>query len=519
MTVKFTGRFTKAFLDNPADGTFTDRSGLYLFVSNNGKALSWSWRSRGKRKTIGSARKITLEQAQARVQQFKAKFRAGEDPMAPVVKGAVWTYQMEADLYQAHKAQEEWGERTVNGVGKSYFKKYVTNTPYKNEPLANMGEKEFIAIFKPTWNTSPAFAERAAYSIAEMIALAQIADPPRYPPDRKNPIDLTKRGRFSRALGPQKTGRGRLGLEPEKVPKLVAFLWQSPMAHGPDECTTSEAAEAIGCSPQSIFTAWRAGKLKTRRKLAAPYDHLNASWVWKIEELEKAFPIFDRTKLNVHAEVDAYAWALLVTIYTGLRPEMVTGLLWEEIKWGRGCIDFGKRHKMAKRKTDSLYTIPLTPQVRKIFEIQKQKQDRDGIKDLVFVHGYKRIGGYYFHGKGLNAHQLNLYLKRVLVLLDLVNGETDPRKMPSAAGFRKTFPEWACELCEADKYKLEFVEAQLGHDLKVNNKMYYKNVTYLGRRSAMMEDYENYCDALRGAPITPINIVELKRARSIVGRR
>jgi len=221
----------------------------------------------------------------------------------------------------------------------------------------------------------------------------------------------------------------------------------------------------------------------------------------------------------VHAEVDAYAWALLVTIYTGLRPEMVTGLLWEEIKWGRGCIDFGKRHKMAKRKTDSLYTIPLTPQVRKIFEIQKQKQDRDGIKDLVFVHGYKRIGGYYFHGKGLNAHQLNLYLKRVLVLLDLVNGETDPRKMPSAAGFRKTFPEWACELCEADKYKLEFVEAQLGHDLKVNNKMYYKNVTYLGRRSAMMEDYENYCDALRGAPITPINIVELKRARSIVGRR
>jgi integrase len=518
MAVKFTGKFTKEFLANPANGTFTDRSGLYLFVSNNGKACSWSYRRGGKRKTIGPTRKITLEQAQARVQQFKAKFKAGEDPMAPVVKGAAWTYQMEADLFQAHKAQEEWGERTANGVGKSYFKKYVTDTPYKNEPLANMGVDEFIAIFKPTWNTTPEFARRAAYSIQEMITLAQIADPPRYPPDKKNPIGLTKHDLLRRRLGKQRTGRGRLGLEPEKVAKLVAFLWQSPMAHGPDECTTSEAAEAIGCSDRTISLAGRKGKLGIRHRLAAPYDHLNGSWVYKIEELEKVFP-FDRAKLKVHAEVDAYAWALLFTIYTGVRPEMATDLVWKDIKWDRGCIDFSK-HKMVKRKPGSLYTIPLTPRVRVILEIQKQMQERDGTKgDRVFVHGYKRIGGYYFHGKGLNGHQLNMYLKRVLVLLDLVNGETDPKKMPSVAGFRKTFPEWACELSEADKYKLEFVEAQLGHDLKVNNKMYYKNVTYLRRRGAMMKDWETYCDALRGTPITPTNIVELEHARSIIGRR
>jgi integrase len=520
MTVPFTGKFTATFLARPGDGTFTDGTGLYLAISHNGKRRSWSWRSRGKRKSIGSAFTITPEQAQTRVQEFRAKLKAGKDPMAPVVKGAAWTYQMETDLFVAHKAKEEWGERTAKHYANSHFKRYVTNTPYKNEPLANMGEKEFIAIFKPTWNTTPVLALRTAYSIAEMIALAQIADPPRYPPDRKNPIDLTKRGTFRRALGPQKEGRGRLGLEPEKVAKLVAFLWQSPMAHEPDECTTSEAAEAIGCSPQSIFTARRAGKLKTRRKLVAPYDHLNASWVWKIDEVERAFPTFHRAKLKVHAEVDAYAWALLVTIYTGLRPEMVCGLRWDEIKWGRGYIDFGKRHKMAKRKPDSMYTIPLTPRLKAIFEIQKQMQVRDGIKpepDLVFVHGYKRIGGYYFHGRGVNAHQLNQYLKRVLVLLDLVNGETDPKKMPSAAGFRKTFPEWACELCEADKYKLEVVEAQLGHDLKVNIKMYYKNVTYLGRRSAVMEDWEAYCDTLKDTPITPTNVFDLNRARSIVG--
>jgi hypothetical protein len=131
------------------------------------------------------------------------------------------------------------------------------------------------------------------------------------------------------------------------------------------------------------------------------------------------------------------------------------------------------------------------------------------------------------HGKGLSAHQLNLYLKRLLILLDLVNGETDPKKMPSVAGFRKTFPEWACELSEADnmaispsavitEYRLEFVEAQLGHDLKVNNKMYYKNVTYIGRRGAMMEDWEIYCDALRDIPVDSINVTKINHARSLV---
>lgn len=526
MAVPFTGKFTTTFLARPSDGTFTDGTSLYLAVSHGGQRRSWSYRRGGKRKTIGSAFKISLEQAQARVHELKAKLKklkeGGEDPMAPVVKAAVWTYQMEADVYQAHKAQEEWGERVAKGVGKSYFKKYVTNTPYKDEPLASMGVDEFVAIFKPTWNTTPEIARRAAYSIKEMIALAQIADPPRYPPDKKNPIDLTKHGLFSRRLGKQRSGRGRLGLEPEKVAKLVAFLWQPPMAHGDDECTTAEGAEAIGCIPQSIHTAWRTRKrkgiLKTRRKLAAPYNHLNATWIWKIAELEKVFPTFDRKKLKVRTDVDAYAWALLFTIYTGVRPEMATDLIWNDIKWDRGYIDFSK-HKMTKRKPGSLYTIPLTPRVREILEIQKQMQARENIKpddDRVFVHGYKPVGGYHFHGKGLVEHQLNLYLKRVLSLLNLVNGETDPKKMPSVAGFRKTFPEWACELSEADKYRLEFVEAQLGHDLKVNNKMYYKNVTYIGRRGAMMEDWETYCDTLRGAPVTSSNITELKRARSLV---
>jgi integrase len=515
MAMEFTGKFTRAFLDNPADGTHTDGTGLYLFVSNGGKARSWSYRRRGKRKRIGSAFRIMLEQAQERVQEFKAMLKAGKDLMAPVVKGAVWTFEDERKLYVEYKYKNDWKNEKTN---KSALKKYVMDTAYAKEPLVNIGVRQLTAIFKPTWNTTPEFARRSAYMIGEMIAIAQNADPPRYPADLKNPVDLTKHGALYKALGKQRPGGHRLGLQPERVAKLVAFLSVSPLTHGPDECTTSEAAEAIGCSTQAIIHAWRRGKLKTRRKLGAPYDHLYATWVWKTAELKEVFPF--QKEPPQHAEVDPYAYALLFVIYTAVRPDMACGLLWSEVKWERGYIDFGKRHKMAERDPEAEYTIPITPEVKALLEKQRELQRRDGINTPhVFVHGRKRIGSSYYFGRHLVAHQLNLYLKRVLVLLDLVDGETDPKKMPSAHGFRNTFPEWAGDLSEADKYHLEYIEAQLGHKIKVNNRMYYRNVTYIRHRGDMMTDWEKYCTRLRSAPITPTNIVELKRARSIVGRR
>jgi Arm DNA-binding domain len=76
------GGFTKTFLDNPADGTHTDGTGLYLAVRNGGKARSWSFRYRGKRKTIGSAFRISLEQAQEQLQQFTG-VRLGPGPEQP----------------------------------------------------------------------------------------------------------------------------------------------------------------------------------------------------------------------------------------------------------------------------------------------------------------------------------------------------------------------------------------------------------------------------------------------------
>jgi integrase len=515
MSEQFKGRFTQTFLANPADGTYTDGTKLYLTVRNRGKARSWSFRRRGKRIRIGSAFRISLEQAQARVQELKARIKAGEDPIAPTAKNAVWTFDNERELYFDYKCRNHWKDADSQKTNKAALKKYITDTAYAKEPLPNIGVRQLTAIFRPTWNTTAVFARRCAYMIGEMIAIAQNADPPRYPDHLKNPVDLTKRGALYKALGKQRPGGHRLGLQPERVPKLVAFLSVPPLLHGPDECTTSEAAEVMGCSNQAIIHAWRRRKLKTRRKLAAPYDHLNASWIWKIAELEKAFSFQFPKNMPQHAEVDVYAYALLFVIFTAVRPEMATGLLWSEVKWDRGYIDFDKRHKMAERDPEAEYTIPLTPEIKALLNKQKELQRRDNINPRhVFVHGRKRVGSSHYFKRHLVPHQLNMYFKRVIVLLDLVDGETDPKKMPSAAGFRNTFPEWACDLNETKKYNLEYIEAQLGHKIKVNNRMYYRNVTYIRHRGAMMTDWEEYCTKLRGAPVTSTNIYDIKHARS-----
>ena len=208
MAVKFTGKFTKIFLDNPADGTHTDGTGLYLAVRNGGKARSWSFRYRGKRKTIGSAFRISLEKAQDELQQFKAELKAGKDPMAPTSNANVWTFAEEADLFKADKSKEEWGY-DAQKLGQSMINTYIKNTKYAKVPLPDIDVGAMYDILKLTWNTTPVFAKRAALMIGQMISLAQIGDPPRYPADKKNPVDLTKLGLLRKKLGKQRLGGHR----------------------------------------------------------------------------------------------------------------------------------------------------------------------------------------------------------------------------------------------------------------------------------------------------------------------
>ena len=234
--------------------------------------------------------------------------------------------------------------------------------------------------------------------------------------------------------------------------------------------------------------------------------------MYPIAELKKVFHF--RKEPRQHAEVGPHAYVLLFIIYTAVRSDMACGLLWDEVK-ERGMIDFGKRHKMAERDPEAEYTIPITPEVKALLETMREKQRRDGTDTpYVFAHGRTRIGTSHYHGNPVNPNTVNSFLKRALVRLDLVNGETDPKKMPSVHGFRTTFPEWASDLNEVEQYKQEYIEAQLGHKVKVNNRMYFRNVTYLRHRHAMMSAWEQYCRQWKGATTPGYNIIKLDHKRS-----
>jgi hypothetical protein len=369
---------------------------------------------------------------------------------APSKDTKVHTFAEEADLFFAHKSKQEWGY-DAKKLGECMIRKFIKNTPYAKVPLQDIGVGELASILSPTWsgeNAKPVMAKRAAYMIGEMIGLAQIAEPPRYPPDRKNPVDLTKRGKLRQVLGKQPRPGHRLSLQPELVPRLVAHLWEPPLAHSPDELTTAEAAETICCDPQAIFHAWRRGKLKNRRKLEKPYDHNNATWVYPLADLKKVFHF--RQEPRQHADIGPHAYALLFIIYTAVRSHMACGLRWDEINERRGLIDFAERHKMAERDPEADYTIPLTPGIKALLEVQKEKQRRnrtDTPYEYVFAHAEAvRIGVRLYRGRPVGTSQLNTYLKRALARLDLVNGETDWKKMPTVHGFRTTLTDWACEM-------------------------------------------------------------------------
>src|SRR5262245_8656754 len=268
MPVTFTGRFTQAFLHNPTNGSHTDGSGFYLAVRNGGKARSWSFRHRGKRRTIGSAFRIGLKEAQAQVRRFRDQIDSGEDPFAaPPEEERGETFREAVAAHYKHKCQSEWG-KVAQALGRSIINSYIDNAQCADKPLKDIGVKELKDIFKPTWTTKPVIAKRTVLTLKEMFDIAISDDSPRHP--GPNPAMISKNSRLRRKLGKQpKTGQ-RLGLAPELVPKLMAYLRRPLFAHGPDECTTAEAAEAIGCDTEAILRAIKLGQAAGRAQASGP---------------------------------------------------------------------------------------------------------------------------------------------------------------------------------------------------------------------------------------------------------
>src|SRR5262249_10155479 len=149
-----------------------------------------------------------------------------------------------------------------------------------------------------------------------------------------------------------------------------------------------------------------------------------------------------------------------------------------------------------------------TPGVKALLDTMREQQRLDNIDPPhAFVHSSKRVGLSFYHRRPVNPNTVNTYLKRALVQLHLVNGQTNPKKIPTVHACRNTIAEWACEL---NTYPRDYVDAQLGHKQPGNNWMYFRNVKYINQRRDIMTAWEEYCLSWSSAPSD--NIIPLRRS-------
>jgi integrase len=518
MPEKFNDKFTQTFLANPPDGVFTDGSGLYFTVRKNGKARSWSIRERGHRITIGPYAKFDLKAAQAKLREVRDRQAKGEDPFeannhTAAADTDVETFASATRAFASKKLEDGKWRKSTYDQRQSELNKYIYGTAYANKPLKDMVARDILTIFKPTWKTTPETAFRCASMLQQMFEEAIKDDPPRHPGPR-NPADMDPHSWLRRQLGGQGPSGNRHGMLPQDVPTLVAYLETPPFAHGDDEATTAEVAEAIPCREDAIHLARRQGKLPTWRKIEG-YDFQNSTYVYKIAEVQKIWR-FSRP-LQQHAQIPIIARIVLFIIRTAVRSDMARSLKWPQVRRDdpRGpLIDFARDrdntpliggHK-TQGQDEADYTIPLTPDVDAMLREIEKEQKRDGLyrKDgYVFVHPPTRVGQNHRTGQKLgNTKSILDFYQRTMLRLGLV----EPGQIiPSIHGLRNTFPEWALEL--NSEFSPDFVEAQLGHKHKLGgrNWMYYRNIKMLNQRRTMMEAWENYIR--ENAPKTPVKPV------------
>jgi integrase len=510
----FKGKFTQSFLADPPVGTFTDGSGLYFAVRSGGNARSWSARERGRRISIGPYAKLDLKAAQAKLREIRDRQAKGEDPftVANEVKTATpdiggETYASATRAFVNKKLEDGVWIQSTYDQRQAELNKYIYSTAYANKPLKEITARDILAIFKPTWKTTAATALRCASMLQEMFAEAIKDDPPRHP-GPKNPADMDSHGWLRRKLGGQGPRGNRHGMLAHDVPTLVKFLQTPPFAHGPDELSTAEAAEAFEIREDAINVARRQGKLKKWRKLGSD-DFQNATYVYNRAELEHFWRL--KKAPRVHARIPMVREIMLFIIWTAVREDMACKLRWTQVqrKNPRGpLIDFAKnpdntpliRGHKTEGQDEADYTIPLTPDLDALLHLIEQEQKADGLYDgkgHVFVHPPCRVGRGVYKGKTVNPHAVNNHYQRVMKSLRLVRGQ----RIPSIHGLRKTFPEWAMEL---NNFNQDLVEAQLGHKHKLGgrNWMYYRGITLLNQRRQMMEAWEKYIK--ENAPKEPI---------------
>lgn len=271
-------------------GRHGDGDGLYLLVSSTG-AKSWMIRvqSRGRRRDIGlgALSDLTLEEAREKGRFLRKIARAGGDPVAErdKAKTAAVTFRRAAEA--CHGARKPgWRPRHADAF-LSTLRLHVF-PKIGSLHVANVDEKDIVAVLSPIWRDKPAAARKLRQRIGTVLDFAKGSGwrGSGAPRDSLRPL-LSKQVRpgnfasmphaevpaFVNAEGEKADTSGRLALlftilTAARSGEARSARWshidlQAATWTRPGELMKSEVEHIVTLSPQAVAILKRAGQLRT----------------------------------------------------------------------------------------------------------------------------------------------------------------------------------------------------------------------------------------------------------------
>ena len=208
-------------------GSHGDGGGLTLEVDGKGRK-SWVWRYRrnGRRREmgLGSAQEVTLLQARADRDRWRAVLNEGRDPIdvragQVAAQRAIPTFGEAADAYiKAH----ETGWRNPKHVDQWRMTLTEYAKPIRSKLVNEVTTQDVRGVLEPIWQTVPETAARLRGRIEVILDAARAAG--HIPEDRLNPARW--KGHLDKLLARRtKRSRGHFAAMPWKaVPAFVAGL-------------------------------------------------------------------------------------------------------------------------------------------------------------------------------------------------------------------------------------------------------------------------------------------------------
>ena len=258
-------RLTALQIKSLGEGRHPDGGGLYLDISPGRARWLWRYQYRGQRRDmgLGTLSDVTLAQARASRDKWRARLQGGEDPIEARkrdARGANPTTFGEAseayardqlEHYRHERHREQWSKIVDDHAGK-----------LKDKAVEAIDTADVLAVLKPIWQTKPATARKLRTQIEAVLDAARARG--QIDEGKANPARW--RGHLEKLLSRQKaTVRHHAAMPYEEVPAFVRRLRDT-------DSIPARALEFV------ILTATR-----TTETLGAQWDEFDfAANVWTI---------------------------------------------------------------------------------------------------------------------------------------------------------------------------------------------------------------------------------------------